>query len=621
MEEKKNDRKIGVNTSSGAKKVSRVERERKDGTAAQTAKKSVTKQAEAENAAADARVESAKVRAERKTHRLEERMEREQELEAQRLQAEERAAERRLQARERAQERRAARAARRDMLRNETKVQRMERKERERQEKLALQKQNRELEHELAMKRKEERMHKRRLEAEERKHRREQSTKRRSQKQGIGGWLAAVISLGVASLVMLTVITVGGVNMSNMSAMMSAGYRSNLYEITELSENLDANLNKLRLASGAGEQRRLLTDILVDAELMEGALEHLPVDMVTTVNMTSFVNRTSAFAREGLTSVATGRTIAGGEETLEYMYETNAAILRELQTLRNTMSAKDWEKLIKDSQKGAMHDGFENIDSKAIQTPSSIQDGPFSENKEKVTAKGLSDAEEVTPERAAELAQEYFSDYGIENVEYVGDMVSEGLTLYNFNLRDGRGREIYAQISKAGGRLVMFDSYEKCMANNFSQQECVEIGAAFLEKLGMDNMRPVWLQENGTAANINFVYEQDGVLCYSDMVIVKVCETKGMVVGIEALPYYLNHCERTIGKASISESEAAQALGKIEPATARLALIPYEGSEALTYEFSGTYGEREYFVYVDAQTGEELEMFEVLDTKQGRLLR
>ena len=48
MEEKKNDRKIGVNTSSGAKKVSRVERERKDGTAAQTAKKSVTKQAEAD---------------------------------------------------------------------------------------------------------------------------------------------------------------------------------------------------------------------------------------------------------------------------------------------------------------------------------------------------------------------------------------------------------------------------------------------------------------------------------------------------------------------------------------------------------------------------------------------
>src|SRR5699024_10576207 len=141
-------------------------------------------------------------------------------------------------------------------------------------------------------------------------------------------------SLGVASLAMLTVITVGGVNMSNMSEMMGASYRSELYEVTELSENLDANLNKLRLASGAGEQRRLLTDILVDAELMESALERFPVDMATTNNIASFVNRTSEFAREGLSAVAMGRSLSGRGDTLEYMYETNAAILQELHTLR-----------------------------------------------------------------------------------------------------------------------------------------------------------------------------------------------------------------------------------------------------------------------------------------------
>ena len=623
MEEKKSGKKVGVNTSSGAKKVQRIEKEKQASAvpASGTVKRTVTKKVEEENAAAGVRLEAAKARAERKARREEKRAERRQETEAQKLQAKERAMEKRLQAKERAQERRAARAARRDMLRNETAVQRMERKEREKQERIALRKQNRELKHELALKRKEERMHKRRLEAENRKHTREQKTKRRAQGQGIGGWLAAVISLGVASLAMLTVITVGGVNMSNMSEMMGASYRSELYEVTELSENLDANLNKLRLASGAGEQRRLLTDILVDAELMESALERFPVDMATTNNIASFVNRTSEFAREGLSAVAMGRSLSGRGDTLEYMYETNAAILQELHTLRDTMTAKDWQKLVKNSGEGMMQGGFENINSNVIQTPSSIQDGPFSENKEKVTARGLLDAEEVTAEKAEELAREYFRDYGVQEAEHTGDTVSDGMHCYNFTLRDERGREIYAQLSKAGGRLIMFDSYEKCMANNFSQAECVQIAAEFLQNLGMDGMHPVWLQENGTAANINFVYEQDGVLCYSDMVIVKVCETKGMAVGMEALPYYLNHCERSIERPAVSEGEAAKALGKIQPATARLALIPYEGSEALTYEFSGSYDGKEYFVYVDAMTGEELEMFTVLDTKQGRLLR
>ena len=161
----------------------------------------------------------------------------------------------------------------------------------------------------------------------------------------------------------------------------------------------------------------------------------------------------------------------------------------------------------------------------------------------------------------AELAAAYFDDYAVREIEHAGDVIRDGMTFYNFTLRDERGREIYAQIAKAGGKLVMFDSYEKCMANNFSQEECVEIGSAFLQKLGMEHMHAVWLQENGTTANINFVYEQDGVLCYSDLVTVKVCETKGKVVGMEALPYYLNHCERTVRAAGISLEEAADALG------------------------------------------------------------
>ena len=167
----------------------------------------------------------------------------------------------------------------------------------------------------------------------------------------------------------------------------------------------------------------------------------------------------------------------------------------------------------------------------------------------------------------------------------------------------------------------MFNSYEDCSAKNFSQEECVATAQEFLASLGMENMKPVWLQENGTTANVNFVYEQDGVLCYSDMVIVKVCETKGKAVGMEALPYYLNHGERTMPKASVSEAEAAKAIGNVKPATARLALIPYNGEEVLTYEFSGTYAGSEYFVYVDAETGEEIESFTVVDTAQGRLLQ
>src|SRR5699024_11972690 len=58
-----------------------------------------------------------------------------------------------------------------------------------------------------------------------------------------------------------------------------------------ISEEMDDNLAKLRVSAGAGEQRMLLTEILVDSELMESALEKIPVDSATSTDISSFVNR------------------------------------------------------------------------------------------------------------------------------------------------------------------------------------------------------------------------------------------------------------------------------------------------------------------------------------------
>ncbi|MBO7736264.1 MAG: hypothetical protein J6S22_00330, partial [Clostridia bacterium] len=134
MEEKKSTKKVGVNTSSGAKKVERIEKDKrtmpknKAQSADGAVKKTVTKKVQIENSKADLRTRNAKAKAERKERREMLRAERKQLLKERKLEAKERAMERRMQAEERAQERRAARAARKDMLKNETAVQRLERK-------------------------------------------------------------------------------------------------------------------------------------------------------------------------------------------------------------------------------------------------------------------------------------------------------------------------------------------------------------------------------------------------------------------------------------------------------------------------------------------------------------
>lgn len=69
-------------------------------------------------------------------------------------------------------------------------------------------------------------------------------------------------------------------------------------------------------------------------------------------------------------------------------------------------------------------------------------------------------------------------------------------------------------------------------------------------------MRPVWSNESGTVATINFAYEAEDVIVYSDLVKVKVCEERGLVTGMEASSYYLNHTERSIPAPALTAEEA-----------------------------------------------------------------
>ena len=180
---------------------------------------------------------------------------------------------------------------------------------------------------------------------------------------------------------------------------------------------------------------------------------------------------------------------------------------------------------------------------------------------------------------------------------------------------------MFAQLSKKGGKVVMFDSYKDCSQHKFSVENCIEIAEDFLESLGIDDMKAVWTSENGTTCNLNFVYEDDDVVFYPDMIKIKVCEERGIVTGMEGLAYCLNHTKRSAGDAQISKTTAKSKLNSsFNVEGSRLAVIPVDGDEVLAYEFYGNYGENDYYSYIDAVTGDEVQVLTVIGTAQGRAL-
>lgn len=548
------------------------------------------------------RLQAKKIKAEKKQRRLEKK------LEAKQKRLEKIAA-----MKEKLAEKREKRRERRDMLKHESKEARLKRIAEEKRAKIEAKNAKRKA---RAAERQAKREHRLKVRAEKRADRKE-----RQHAPGFGGWLAAVIALGVTTLALGTMMTFGWINMNGMQADMASIHTQSVYELNSIVDNLDAGLSKARVSNSKAEQMKLLTDIAIDSEMAEVILERLPVETQMTQSMTSFVNKMGDSAQSMLETLARGGKLSKSQiATLSYMYETN----RQMKSVINDMTAnanpKEMMNVWNGKEGNFMFTSFSNLENNPVETPKEINDGPFAENVKKVSAKNIEALEEINSTKAEELARSYFSSYNLSDVRCTGETTASNLECFNVQLTTPDG-EMFAQLTKKGGKVVMFDSYKDCYDNNFSVERCIDIAEDLLNSLGIENMKAVWTSENGTTCNLNFVYENDGVIYYPDMIKVKVCEERGIVTGMEGLAYCLNHTQRTAGKAGISKQSAQSKLNAgFETTGSRLAVIPVDGEEILTYEFYGNYGENDYYIYVDANSGEEVQVLTVIGTAQGKAL-
>lgn len=631
------EKKIGKNVSSGAKKVESLAEDRDQKGPAPTQeqpsasgrtaakrnstgrKKQAAQQAvEAEHAAADARFEAAKARAAKKeAHKLALAQKKQEKL-TQKLEAREKKEEAAAASKSERAEKLAAKAARKQMLATESAAERTARRNREKRARLAERRQKQEAREQKLKEKQEARKKAQEKRAAKRSGKKSGGGKKRA--PGIGGWIAAVSVLGAACLALATVVTAGYFRMNDMMMQSANGYRATLYEMVSVSEDMDDNFAKLRVSSGANEQRTLLTEILVDSAMLESALEKMPVDAATGTDISAFVNRTGAAARAMLHKLSSGGTFSQEDrERIAALYETNATLCAELNDLALHTPAEEMQAFF-DGAQGDVSNRLSELGQGMRAERKEIRDVPFA-GEGNVEENQLAGTVEIPASEAEQKVRQYFEGYQIADVRLTGETLSRDVRAYNFVLTDGNGTEFFAQVTKNGGKLAFFDSFEACSTKNFDLESCDTLAQAHLKMLGYDHLTPVWFSDAGMVASITYVAEIDGVRAYPDMIRVRVCEEKGRVVGMDARGYLVNHHGERNTSPALSEAEAEAKLSpELTVHAAHLALIPVRGREMLAYEFVCTSGEEQFIFYLDARTGEEVRIFRVHESAQGSYL-
>lgn len=465
---------------------------------------------------------------------------------------------------------------------------------------------------------------------EERKTQREQERDRRRRERGsrgIGGWLAAVISLGCICLILTTVLLYDVFMTGSGEGMLSNVYSKSFYDLVGYVDNIDVNLSKLTASNNDENRQKILCDIMVQANLAEADISALPLEENSKQSTEKYMNQVGDFSKYLNNKLIEGDSITEEDEKiLSQMKKINYELRSKLKDLQSEIGDDfDFITLLSGEENPVLNT-FNELQYHSVEYPKMIYDGPFADEPEESATDNTQKAEkgkEISKEEAIKIFEKCFADYNPTEIKVSGMAEGRKLNVYNVEAKLGE-EEIFAQISDSG-KLVMVDSFTAPKEKKFNRDECIENAYKFLQKCGYKSIKAVWSssgKENITYINFASVAQNGEIIMYSDLIKVGVCMNSGRVCDMDAHLYILNHKEREVPEVKIEVEDAERKISpNIEVESARLAIIPVTNSkERLAYEFYGKGDDGAFYIYIDAQTGKELKIFKVISTDDGELL-
>ena len=400
-------------------------------------------------------------------------------------------------------------------------------------------------------------------------------------------------------------------------------YERAFYDLVDNMNNLSVKLSKLMISTGK-DSERYLVDVMRQTDATANNLSSIPVAEDAILNTMKYVNQLGDFCSYLQRKLSAGETLSEADvASIEKLYDANLLLYAQMNDFYARVMAgyRFTDNLNRDMMNNnPMSDAFNEIQGGSIEYPTLIYDGPFSDAVINAGFKGLEGAAEVSEEDARNVLERALATLNVSEITLESETDSRLFT-YNYGAVVG-GENVYAQVSKKGGNLVLYNNSR--MLDNFdvSVEECVKKAEAFVKTLGYEDMQAVWSSDYNGYVYVNLVKEEAGVLLYPDMVKVKVARDNGEILGFDAMTYYMNRTERNLKAPAMSALEVRRNVSaKLEIESERLVLVPEEnGKETLCYEFYGTYRDMLYFVFADASTGKEVNVYRVVDSESGSLV-
>lgn len=429
----------------------------------------------------------------------------------------------------------------------------------------------------------------------------------------------------VLILVLFSAFVINAQKASELSRQLNADAERSLSTLEACMSSINTNLTKGLYANTTPMLSSMAISLTRDAASAKNSLSALPLSDTQLDNMLKFLSQVGAFVSTLDRKLSLGEPITSEERNqLKQLIDVSQKLLSELDTI--TQGVEDGSVSFKQAgstlQKSAdqsvqIDSAFGDAEQTLTDYPTLIYDGPFSDHILNQTPKTLEGKSDVSKEKALEIASDFI---GIDKSTLRFDSETNGvIETYNFFVDS-----INISVCKKGGAVLYLLGSSSAGESVISPEQAVENAKNFLSAKGYKNMKESYYSTQDGICTVNFAYENEGVICYPDLIKLSVSLETGNIISFDARGYIMNHTDRPPVQSKISADEAKMSVSDdLTVMSSRLAVIPTDyKAEKTAYEFHcKTPDEQEVLVYIDVLTAKEDDILLLLYSDGGILTK
>lgn len=395
-------------------------------------------------------------------------------------------------------------------------------------------------------------------------------------------------------------------------------------------EQLNSSLNNISMAvektvyvSSAKKMSSLSAEIFGEAELAKAALSELPMGENNTSTIYRFLSQVGNYALAVSKNITNENTVTDKQrEELKILSDTAKTVTQVINDSGIEYNTPEqWAQVVEDklndvvSEQG-LASSLTQLEEDLSDYPTLIYDGPYSDHILDKEPLMTASAKEYSEAEALQVARQVADEN--ESLAFE-DMQKGKIECYRF-----ADNNVNVTVSKLGGYVVYMRKNRAVGDSILSYEQALSKAEKFLEQMQITNMIDTYFYTDNGVCVINFAYLDGQTICYTDLIKVGVAMDTGEIMLLETAGYLTNHTDRAF---KTPEFTSEQAMGKIasdlEVEETSITLIPTDsGGEVRCYEFlCRSEEDQEILVYINVQTLEEEQIYILLKTDGGTLVK